>query len=394
MIRRPAVRLTAMDWIAIGLLAAGAVAVATRLLPYADAKATVTRIFPLLVFLGGVIILAELAARAELFDVIAVHITTWGKGRNILLFLLCLAFAAINTIFLNLDTTAVLLTPVLIATARRANVPALPFAMTTVWLANTASLLLPVSNLTNLLAANRIGLKPLAFAARMALPQAASLIVIGACLWVFFWRRNPVSYVVPPPHEPRDPILFRLAAVGVAAFMVAILVGIPVEIAAVVTAAILVAAFAVKRRADLGWWLFPWRLLVFVTGLFLVMDTVGRHGLSEVMAGLIGTDPGTEGVVRASTVGAVASNVLNNLPSYVAGEAVVPVANHDQLIGLLIGTNVGPLVLPWASLATMIWAERCRADGLTIRWGPFIWTGLVAAALTLAASVGALLLTT
>jgi Na+/H+ antiporter NhaD/arsenite permease-like protein len=39
--------------------------------------------------------------------------------------------------------------------------------MTAVWLANTASLLLPVSNLTNLLAADRVALAPAAFAARM-----------------------------------------------------------------------------------------------------------------------------------------------------------------------------------------------------------------------------------
>jgi arsenical pump membrane protein len=46
----------------------------------------------------------------------------------------------------------VLLTPLAITVARQVGIPALPFAMTTLWLANTASLLLPVSNLTNLLA--------------------------------------------------------------------------------------------------------------------------------------------------------------------------------------------------------------------------------------------------
>ncbi len=389
---RPWARLDIMDWIAIGLLICGIGAIVTGLLPVPVAEATVSRIFPLLVFLGAVIVLAELAAKAELFDVIAVRLTALGKGRNSLMFLLSLAFAATITIFLNLDTTAVLLTPVLIATARRAQLPVLPFAMTTVWLANTASLLLPVSNLTNLLAADRIDLKPLAFAERMALPQLTSLVAIGVCLWWFYWRGNPSRYPVPERHTPRNPLLFRIAAVCVGTFVVAILVGVSVTIAALVTSIVLLAAFAWLSRADLVWRLLPWRLLVFVTGLFLVMDTVGRLGLSEFMAWLIGTDPGSGGVVRAATVGAVASNVLNNLPSYVAGEAVVPIPNHDQLIGLLVGTNVGPLVLPWASLATLIWYERCRADGLTVSWPRFIGTGLVAAVLTLAASVGALLI--
>ncbi|MDI1463087.1 ArsB/NhaD family transporter [Catellatospora sp. KI3] len=386
-------RLEAMDWIAIGLLLGGGIAVATGLLPYGDARATVSRILPLLVFLGSVIILAELAARAELFDVIAVKVTALGRGRNVALFLLCFAFAALNTIFLNLDTTAVLLTPVLLATARRANTAALPLAVTTVWLANTASLLLPVSNLTNLLAADRIDLEPLDFAAKMALPQLGALLSIGLCLWLFYWRKNPPRYDVPAPHRPADPRLFRIAAVCVAGFIVCILTGVTIEIASIAGAVVLLAAFLLWRRADLSWSLLPWRLLVFVTGLFLVVDTISRHGLSTVMSALIGTDPGTEGVIRAASVGAGSANLLNNLPSYVAGESVIPVANHDQLIGLLIGTNVGPLIVPWASLATMIWAERCAANGLRIQWRPFILASTVAAILTLVASVGGLLLT-
>ena len=159
-----------------------------------------------------------------------------------------------------------------------------------------------------------------------------------------------------------------------------------------VCAAVLVGTFLMFERGQLSWSLLPWRLLVFVTGLFLVVDTVGRHGLSDAMTALIGTDPGASGVTRAAATGGVLSNVRNNLPVYVAGEAVVPVANHDQLLGLLIGTNVGPLITPWASLATLLWAERCRAAGVEIRWRRFLLTGAVTATLVFAASVGALLI--
>jgi arsenical pump membrane protein len=128
-----------------------------------------------------------------------------------------------------------------------------------------------------------------------------------------------------------------------------------------------------------------------VTGLFLVVDTVGRHGLSDWMSTLIGTDPGTEGVVRAAVTGGALSNVLNNLPAYVAGEAVVPAGNHTQLLGLLIGTNVAPLITPWASLATLLWAERCRAAGVDVPWPRFVATSAVTAVVVLAATVAALL---
>ncbi|MEJ3747160.1 SLC13 family permease [Actinomycetes bacterium KLBMP 9797] len=386
-------RVAILDWLRVGLLAAGLLAVVVGLLPWRDARATGERILPLLVFLGAVIILAELAARAQVFDVIAVRLTIVASGRNAALFLLCVLFATATTAFLNLDTTAVLLTPVMIATALRAGLAPLPLAMTTVWLANTASLLLPVSNLTNLLAMNRVRLEPLEFAARMGLPQLAALVVVAACLWVFYWRRNPPRYDPPAPFQPKNRAVFRAASAACLVFIAGIVAGLSIYLMSAVCAAGLVVAFLIWQRADLSWSLIPWRLLVFVTGLFLVVDAVGRHGLSDWMSTLIGTDPGTEGVVRAAATGGVLSNVLNNLPAYVAGEAVIPPANHDQLLGLLIGTNVAPLVTPWASLATLLWAERCRAADVVVPWSRFVLTSAVTAVLVLAASVTALLLT-
>ncbi len=388
----PAPALAALDWLAIGLLTAGALAVATGLLPVADAVGTGRRILPLLIFLGAVIVLAELAAAAQVFDVIATRVTILARGSNLGLFGLCLAFAALTTIFLNLDTTAVLLTPVMLATAKRAGLVALPLAMTTVWLANTASLLLPVSNLTNLLAMNRVELGALQFASRMALPQVAALIVVAGCLWVFYWRHNPARYTPPPRFVPSDPRVFRAAAASCAAFIAGILAGVDIYWMAAICAVALIIAFVLWEPRRLKWQLIPWRLLVFVTGLFLVVDTVGRHGLSTWMSALIGSDPGAAGVTRAAATGGVLSNVLNNLPVYVAGEAVIPLPNHDQLLGLLVGTNVGPLITPWASLATLLWAERCRSAGIALNWRRFIATGAVTATLVLAATVGALLL--
>jgi arsenical pump membrane protein len=112
------------------------------------------------------------------------------RDRYFALFLLCVLLASLTTISLNLDTTAVLLTPVILALAGKVQLPAAPLAMTTVWLANTASLLLPVSNLTNLLAADRVALEPIEFAQRMWAPQLAAILTTMVFLWVFYWRRG------------------------------------------------------------------------------------------------------------------------------------------------------------------------------------------------------------
>ncbi|MGW3659813.1 SLC13 family permease [Streptomyces sp. NPDC005151] len=374
-------RLHPLDWLAGGLLVLGLAAVATELLPAEPAAAQLRRIGPLLVFLASVIVLAELTGRAQVFDVVATWVARAGRGRYPLLFGLCVLFTSLTTITLNLDTTAVLLTPVMLALATRVGIAAVPLAMTTVWLANTASLLLPVSNLTNLLAADRVALSPSGLAGVMWLPQLTTVGVTAACLWVFYWRRGrrgEDQYTPPSAPTPDDPALLRICSVACAGMLLAILfTDVPLWSASSVAMLIVLVAFALRRRAELRLSLIPWRLLVLVPGMFLVVETVNAHGLHELLASALGSDNGFAGMLRSAGVGAVGSNVLNNLPAYVAGEAVVPTGNHNQLLALLIGVNAGPVVTPWASLATLLWFERCRWHGTRIDTGRFVRTGLV-----------------
>ncbi|MFG2013583.1 ArsB/NhaD family transporter [Actinomadura geliboluensis] len=399
-LRRAAGSLGVLDWIRVGVLAAGLLFVATGLLPADTARSSIGRIAPLLLFLFSVIVLAELTKEAGVFDAIAQRMAKAGRGNYAALFLLCVAFASLTTIFLNLDTTAVLLTPVMLALAARARIATLPLAMTTVWLANTASLLLPVSNLTNLLAADRVALETRAFAARMWLPQLAVLAVTMALLWAFYWRRRmrgEDAYDPPAPAPVRDRVLFSATGVACLLFIAAILggvhTGVQLGVAATVAAAVAVAAFAVRDRSALRPSLIPWQLMVFVTGLFLVVPTLERFGLDDAMVAFVGHDGDALGAFRAAFSGAGLSNVLNNLPAYVAGESAVPASNQEQLLSLLIGTNVGPVITPWGSLATLLWFEWCRRWDVRVPMRKFVLTGAVLAVLGCAASVGALLLT-
>lgn len=74
-------RLHPLDWLAGGLLALGALCVATGLLPTGPASDVLQRIGPLVVFLATVIVLAELTGKAEVFDVVATWVARAGRGR-------------------------------------------------------------------------------------------------------------------------------------------------------------------------------------------------------------------------------------------------------------------------------------------------------------------------
>jgi arsenical pump membrane protein len=371
---------------------AGALCVATGALPWHDAISTTDRVGPILGFLVAITVVAELADAAHVFDTAALRAAKLGRGHTGRLFGLVLVLGTFTTIVLSLDTTAVLLTPVVLALAARLRISAVPFAMAAVWLANTASLLLPVSNLTNLLAVGQLHMSAIEFSARMWLPSISAVTVTAAVLWVAYRRDLRGRYEVPCRLQVEDRLLLRVCATVCAAVGPFFVTGIPVWITASAAAGVLAVVFAFRRPARLRPSLIPWRLVLMVEGLFLFIAALGVHGLDTVLGHLAGHDDSAVGVLRMAGVGAGTSNLANNLPSYLALERVSD-GHHEQLFGLLLGTNLGPLVLLWGSLATLLWRERCKARGVIVGAWEFARLGLIGVPVLLLASWGSLLLT-
>ncbi|MFP5310883.1 MAG: SLC13 family permease, partial [Actinomycetes bacterium] len=325
---------------------------------------------------------------AGLFRTVTDRLAALGGGRVFLLWLLVVAAATVSTVFLSLDTTAVLVTPVVVLLAVHARIPPLPFALTSIWLANTASLLLPVSNLTNLLAQDRLGLTPLRFAGLVGAPALVGLLVPLVLLWLAFRRDLRGKYVPQPQHPAGDRALLKVTAITLLVLLPALVSGVPVQYPALAAAAVLLAVFLRRRPSALRWSMVPWRPLMLTVGLFILMEALHSHGLTSVLARVAGSGDGFPALLQLAGLGAAAANAANNLPAYLALE---PVAGSPvRLAALLIGVNLGPLVTPWASLATLLWHERLRVLNVPIRWGGFALAGLVAVAFTVPLAVLAL----
>jgi arsenical pump membrane protein len=350
------------------------------------------RVGPVMIFLVSITVVAEIADIAGVFDVAGHWAARLGRHRTPLLWLLLVLLSCLATIVLSLDTTAVLLTPVVIAVARQLGLSAVPFVMTTVWLANTASLLLPVSNLTNLLALHHFSLLGLGSAGylRLALwPAVASIAASVAVLAVLHRRSLSGRYELDAPPEPHDRVLLVVAgAVCVAlgpAFVSGVTPAIPATIAAVVLAVVLGArSMRTLRRVKV-----PWLVVLGVCALFVVVDAAGRRGLNALLTAWVGDGSTGADLLRLSGIGAVSANVVNNLPAYLALEPVAS-ADPQRLMALLIGVNCGPLVTIWASLATILWRERCRKGDVSVSVVTFAWQGGLCAAASIGAAVAAL----
>ena len=357
------------------LLVVGLVALLAGVLTLDELGTLVERVAPVLGFVVALTIVSELAAEAGLFSWLAGFAARAARGRVVVLWAFVVVLALACTIFLSLDTTAVLLTPVVVLVARRVGLPPMPFALTTVWLANCGSMLLPVSNLTNLLALDALGSpSPASFAALVAPAAVVAAVVPVAAVGIRYRRELSGRFEAPEREEAGDRVLFVVAAVAVALLVPALVSGIEVWIPAAVAALVLVVVTAVRRPSTLRLGLVPWGTIVFASGLFVVVEAAHSLGLADALAVLVGSGDGLPDLLRLAAGSAAAANVANNLPAYLALE---PVAGSPlRLVAVLVGVNVGCLVAPWASLATLLWHGRLTSMGVEVRWRGVVLGGL------------------
>ncbi len=345
------------------------------------------RVLPVLAFLVAITVVAELSDAAGVFDVAAAAAARMAHGRVGLLWSMVVVLATAATVVLSLDTTAVLLTPVVLTLASQLRLSAAAFAMTTVWLANTASLLLPVSNLTNLLSLHRLqalGIGVSGYLRLTWLPALLAVLVTVLVLAVMFRHDLRGRYDRTPEPVTRDRLVLRVAC-GVCLLLgPAFVTGIAPAWPAGVAALALVALFAVRDRTPLRWSLVPWQAVAAVGALFTIVYVVGALGLTAALTSAAGGGTGFLPYLRLSAVAALTSNTIDNLPAYLALEPAAG-ASAARVVALLIGVNCGPLVTLWASLATILWRERCRARGVDISWWRFALRGLVLVPLVLVA---------
>ena len=371
-----------------------------RLIPLRLAAQAVGKGSDVYFFLTGMMLLAELARHEGVFDWVAdIAVRRAGSSAS-RLFLLIYITGVIVTALLSNDATAVVLTPAILASVRRARVEPEPYLLACALIANAASFLLPVSNPANLVVYGH-HLPPLGSWLRIfLLPSLASIAVTYFCL--YFLCREPLRSQI---HSPKQSVSLtpagRLALGGLifasAALLSASAFGIGLGIptcAAALTSLVLVSVKDrdIYKRAVIE---ISWSILPLVAGLFILVEalnTAGMLRLIEEAFRWIAGEPRLAGYFAASGGAAILSNAMNNLPVALAAGAALGVAPRLSH-AVLIGVNLGPNLSVTGSLATILWLIALRREGVEITPWQFLKTGLVAMPAALLVSVFALLLT-
>ncbi|MGN6692802.1 MAG: SLC13 family permease, partial [Aquihabitans sp.] len=249
----------------------------------------------------------------------------------------------------------VLLTPLFIRLARRSGVDPVPLALIPLLLAAFASSVLPISNLTTLIAAEQLDLSVLDVVRHLGLPSLAA-VVVG---WFAYRRVHPVHLDAQPDGEvDRRPL--RLGVPLVLAILVGVTVGpsFGVEPWIVVLAADLILVIGVRT--------FPWRDVPIGTALAVgaVAAAVGAFVSPDLL------DPLREATGPLATAGvslaaSATANVVNNIPATLL---MIDGATHptDGVWAWLLGVNVGAVLLPLGALANLLWLRIARDEGIEV----------------------------
>lgn len=382
---------------------AAAMVVALGIVSPTDALRQIQSLGPTVGFLAAILVLAYLADEAGMFTWLGSLLGTLSAGQPVRLLGLVFAAAAVITAVLSLDATVVLLTPVVFRTAVSLGLRAKPHVYACTHLANSASTLLPVSNLTNLLAFSATGLSFMQFAAFMGLPWLA-VIAVEYLVFRWFFRDDlrPVPVVarvdtdrVEPDGPTPAPPVFVLAvlAATLVGFGASGLVGVEPVWVAVAGAGALAVRSVARREITLPSLVVeasPF-FCVFVFALGIVVAGVTGHGMGRALGSLLPTDPSFAGLLGVALLAALLANVVNNLPATLVMLGVLGLDPHPGLVlAMLIGVNVGPNLTYVGSLATLLWrrvlASRDAAPTLT----EFLRLGVLTVPVGLLSGVGAL----
>jgi len=332
---------------------------------------------PALAFLLAGVPLAALLDTLGYFDEVA---DVLGRRRPDTPVLALWALAAVTTIVLNLDTTIVLLTPLHLSLARRAHTDPLPLVAIPLLLASLSSSVLPVSNLTNLIAVEHLDLSVGDVVTHLALPSFVAT-TVG---WLVYRTRHPVTVHLDVAGTA-DRRVLTIGSVVVGFVLIGFVLGPSLDIAPWVVATVAdLGLMVVVRRV-------PWRDVPIGTaaGVAAVAALLALIVPADALAGIMGVDSPIA-LIGVTGLAAAAANAVNNLPALLVA---LPAASADSwaMWAWLLGVNVGAVLLPFGALANLLWWRFLRAEGEhpTLRsyvasTVPVAAPALAAAAITLA----------
>jgi arsenical pump membrane protein len=362
-----------------------------------------------LLFFLGLMIISIIADKAGFFEWCAQKAVKLAGGKGPALLAVVFGLGAFLTAFFSNDATALILTPIVFTLVTRLKLNALPYVFACAFIANTASMLLPVSNPVNLLAVEKFGLTLGQYFRYLLIP---SLLVIGLNIALFMLIFRKTIFITSRENFALAPVkidrffIFISLGLGLTAlgYILVSIFGLPLAFPALGGAIFLLACAFAFRRIQIRqvYHGMSWSIFLFIFALAVMVKGLENSGfiqlLTDKLAELAAHGP-LQALFSVTLGTALGSNLINNWSmmmvsvSSLESLAAQGAGFHPSLIyGAIMGADLGPNIAILGSLSSMLWLSLLKKRGLIIHPLQYLKLGLIVTPVILIIGVLALYL--
>ncbi|TJY39682.1 arsenic transporter [Cohnella pontilimi] len=331
------------------------------------------------------------------------------KGSGIRLFWYTNLLCFLMTLFVNNDGSILITTPILLMLLKRMNLrnhQKIPYLLSGALIATASSAPIGVSNIVNLIALKIVHMDLYMHTAMMFIPASLGLVLLALLLYVNFYRVIPRKLPAFRPehrhpegrYHPLKDDSSLIPADKRVRFMRNILIFVFCVRISLFAASYLhfpVSAMAVIGSVSLlAWrWYFlkisprdmiqktPWYILVFAFSMYVIVYGLNNIGLTVWLVHTL--QPIVSGGLLQASVGmgfllSILSNIFNNHPALMVGTLTLtdmdlsPITLKISYLASVIGSDVGSLLLPIGTLATLMWMHIVKKGHVHITWGEYL----------------------
>ncbi|MBI0580614.1 arsenic transporter [Neobacillus cucumis] len=342
------------------------------------------------------------------------------KGSGIRLFWYTLLLCFLMTLFFNNDGSILITTPILILILKNLglkNRQKIPFLLSGALIATASSAPIGVSNIVNLIALKIIGMDLYLQTEMMFVPGVLGLLFLAYLLYLIFKKDIPKeirfhSYSIPlqknrryhPLQKSNDSLFQQQKKLMIYMLLFVFLVRISLFVASFIGISVSLVAVLGSLVLLIWRWIYlkvnpkdvagkiPWHILIFAFSMYVIIFGLHNIGLTDyllVHLKPIVNDSLFHASITMGIITAVLSNIFNNHPALMVATLTLTEMGLDPLLlktvylSNIIGSDIGSLILPIGTLATLIWMHILKKNHIPISWKDYMKVTIIVIPLTM-----------
>ncbi len=342
-----------------------------------------------------------------------------GSGRRLYWYIQLLCF--LMTLLFNNDGSILITTPILILLLKNLQLKPhqqIPYLLSGALIATASSAPIGVSNIVNLIALNIVNMTLYMHTAMMFVPATLGLLFMSWLMYTVLKKKLPKKLPVSSydieeifftknfhPLKGNNSVdtkqkrtRFMLKVLGFVFLMrcllfVASFLSIPIEIVAVLGSLILLIWRWYYLRTNPVDILkkTPWHILIFAFSMYVIIYGLHNAGLTAALVQWLEPVVNQHLLYASFAMGglvSILSNVFNNHPALMIGTITLtemgldPVTLKTIYLANIIGSDIGSLLLPIGTLASLIWMYILKQNKIKVKWKDYLSVSLIVIPLT------------